>query len=72
MSQYGILDTTAGDLVQGKVFATRGLAQQWLLANFPSLVDTENNRGHYLGGSTPKLTRLNHPLRIVRLGAIEE
>ncbi|KEZ16284.1 hypothetical protein Lp90_0085 [Lactiplantibacillus plantarum] len=61
MSQYSILDTTAGDL-----------AQQWLLANFPSLVDTENNRGHYLGGQRQSLRVLTHPLRIVRLGAIEE
>ncbi|AUV74182.1 hypothetical protein WJM93_16050 [Lactiplantibacillus plantarum] len=72
MSQYGILDTTAGNLVQGKVFATRGLAQQWLLANFPSLVDTENNRGHYLGGQRQSLQVLTHPFRVVRLGETEK
>ena len=67
MSQYVVLDTTAGSLVHGKVFATRGLAQQWLLANFPSLVDTDNKRGHYLGGQRQSLRVLTHPLRIVRL-----
>ena len=64
MSQYGILDTTAGNLVQGKVFDTRGLAQQWLLANFPS--------GHYLGGQRQSLRVLTHPFRVVRLGETEK
>ncbi|WP_261979161.1 hypothetical protein [Lactiplantibacillus plantarum] len=43
MSQYGILDTTAGDLVQGKVFATRGLAQQWSLAVLNGPLNRQKN-----------------------------
>ncbi|WP_076657690.1 hypothetical protein [Lactiplantibacillus plantarum] len=67
MRRYGILDTTAGCLLQYKVFESNGLAHQWLVTNYPSLYDTDNKRGHYLGGQRQAAKVLNHPIRIVAL-----
>lgn len=66
--QYGILDLTTLELVNQQVFDSSALAHQWLTAHYPSLQDTEDHRGHHLGGQRHVETVLPHSLKVVQLG----
>lgn len=67
MAKFGIFDRVTHELVFNRVFDSRGLAYQWLQKSYPSLIDTQNRQGHYLGGQSQPELILKHPLQVVRL-----
>lgn len=71
MGRYVIMDRVTHQLALAKEFSSRGLAYQYLQKKYPSLIDTENRQGHYLGGQSQKIQILKHPVQIVCLSRKE-
>lgn len=71
MSKFGIMDRVTHQLLLNKSFKSRGLAAQWLQKEYPTLIDTDNRQGHYLGGQSQPELVLKHPVQIVCLSKKE-